>query len=156
METDNKCNFVLEPCKIPKFVNLDILKKYVCGDLKNNLEYYEDTNSNYKISSSGKAEWISHKAISGSKMIGGGNSSYDIQINNKTFIDVGGLSLVNNYTNEKSIIQNFSGDLDILFREKMGDEAITLFKEKCWKNIRSIRMMIYILCYMFTVLKMYI
>lgn len=79
-----------------------------------------------------KAEWILSKSIANSKLIGNGNTNVDILVKNKIGIDVSVLTLNNNYTNEKSVIQNFSdsGDLDTFFNTKKGEKIVTIFKKK--------------------------
>jgi len=123
---------ILEPCSIPDFINIETLKTYVKKDIEGNNEYFDDLNITYKISDPKKAEWILNKAITNGKLIGNGNTNADIQVGDKTLIDVSVLTLNGNHTNEKSIIQNFlSGyNLDSLFKDEKGDDIVKLFKEK--------------------------
>lgn len=124
--------YILSFCEIPNFINLDILKKFVQEDLENNIEYFEDLDITYKISDPKKAEWILSKSIDKSKLVGNGNTNIDINIDGKIGIDVSVLTLNNNFTNEKSIMQNFSntGELDLLFNGKEGEKAVEIFKNK--------------------------
>lgn len=125
-------NYLFELCKkIPNFINLKILKKYVNTDIESNKEFFDNTCSTYKISNSIKAEWIIYKSIKNSKMIGNGNKNFDLSVNDDIFIDVYVLTLRNNQTNEKTIIQNFSNsaDLDTLFKTKNNKEIIKIFKK---------------------------
>lgn len=148
----NKSN-ILEPCEILDFINIDILKKYVKTDIDGNKEYYDDCNKTYKISNPKKAEWILSKAIPGSKLVGDGNKYIDIEINN-IGIDVSVLTLNNNYTNEKSIMQNFanSNDMDSLFDIENINKVFDVFKKTlCNKykkddnsNIKDIYYLIFI------------
>lgn len=124
---------ILEPCEIPDFVNMKKLKKYVKRDLNSNKEYYDDIGSTYKISNPKKAEWILSKAIKNCVLVGDGSTNIDININDKIGIDVSVLTLRNNYTNEKSIMQNFSNcnNLDTLFNNNNGEKAVNIFRNKC-------------------------
>lgn len=127
----NKHNYVCKVSNIPSFIDLDILKKYVVKDIESNKEYFDEMNLTYKISESKKAEWIIYKSIKESKMVGSGHNNIDILYNN-IGIDVGILSLSRTYTNEKSIIQNFSTayKLDKLFNDGRGEDATNIFKNK--------------------------
>jgi len=125
-------NYILMPCKIPDFVDIKILKEYVKKDLDGNKEYFDDLNITYRISDPKKGEWILNKAIKDGKLVGNGNKNIDIIINDKIWIDVSVLTLNNNCTNEKSIMQNFSNsnDLDVLFNTNAGEEAVEIFRNK--------------------------
>lgn len=126
---------ILIPCKIPDFVNIDELKKYVKKDIESNKEYFDDLEITYKISDPKKAEWILSKSIPKSKLVGNGNTNIDINIDDKIGIDVSVLTLNGNFTNEKSIMQNFSdsNDLDTLFNSNEGEKAVEIFRNK-FKN----------------------
>lgn len=138
---------VLEPyslLNLNKYININIVKKYVNIDIESNKEYYNDTNSTYKISNSDKAEWIIHKSIINSKLIGQGNTNVDIklELNNKILlIDVCVLTLNGSMTNEKSILQNFtsSNDLDQLFIDEKGIEAVSIFRDKLLLKYNDIK-----------------
>jgi len=128
---------ILVPCKIPDFVDIEILKKECKKDIDSNLEYFNDQDITYRISDSKKAEWILGKSIKNSKLIGNGNTNFDIKVNDDICIDVSVLTLHGSCTNEKSIMQNFSkcNDLDTLFNTNKGNDAVDIFKkrflEKC-------------------------
>ena len=97
-------------------------------DIDSNMEYYNDINSNYNISNPKKAEWIIHKSINGSELVGNGNTNIDVSYKN-VGIDVGVLSLNGKKTNEKSIMQNFScTNLDEKFVKDKCSEAVDFFK----------------------------
>jgi len=146
-ENIKKQKYIMEPASIPNFVDIDILKEFVKNDIDGNKEYYDDLKITYRISDSKKAEWILKKAIKGysitSTLVGDGNTNVDIhvKINNQDGtmtnigVDASVLTLNGNYTNEKSIMQNFStgSDLDSLFNNNKGAEAINIFKQK-FKN----------------------
>lgn len=126
-------SYILKQCKLPKQININILKTYVKQDIDGNKEYFDDTNATYKISDPKKSEWIVHKAIPNSKMVGNGSKCIDVQLDETLGIDVSVLTLNNGtYTNEKSILQNFTncGSLDVLFNTKKGNEAVNIFKNK--------------------------
>ena len=138
-------NYVFEPFNMSNifFIDFAKLKKYVKTDVDANKEYYDNCNLTYIISNPKKAEWIMSKAISNSKIISAGNSKFDIilDMNNiNIYIDVGVLTLNKNYTNEKSIIQNFSdsNNLDQLFINKKGEEAINIFRNKLNEKYMSL------------------
>ena len=82
IDTQN-LKFILEPCKIPDFVDIKILKEYVNKDLDGNKEYFDDLDITYKISEPRKAEWILSKAIKNSKLVGNGNANIDIIVTDK-------------------------------------------------------------------------
>jgi hypothetical protein len=114
---------------IPDFINIDRLKKEIKIDIDANKYFYDDMDMTYTISSPKKAEWILHKSIDNSRLIGNGNSSMDIIMDNNV-IDVGLLTLNTTYTNEKSIIQNTENDdIDNLFKIK-SLSLIRIFKNK--------------------------
>jgi len=144
---------IIIPCEIPDFVNIDILKNYVKKDLESNKEYFDEIGRTYKISDPKKAEWILSKAIKNSKLVGNGSKNVDILIDNEIGIDVSVLTLNGNYTNEKSIMQNFSetNNLDKLFNDNLGEEAVEIFRNKFLEkydfeknNIKNIFYMIFI------------
>ena len=130
-DEESGSDFMFEICCIPKFINIDILKKYVNMDIESNIEYYEDMNITYKISNCTKTEWMIHKSIKMSEMIGSGNNWADVSIKNSIFIDVSVLTLNQNITNEKSINQNFidNNKLDELFNETNGNAIVNIFKK---------------------------
>lgn len=109
----------ITPNEVPDFVNIKKLRRYVRKDIKPNIEFFEDTKLSYKISNPIKAEWMLNKSIKNAKIIGGGNTNCDIDVGGKYLIDVSVLTLKGNYSNEKSVMQNFSGcdNLDSLFTE---------------------------------------
>lgn len=123
--------YIFTPCKIPDFIDINELKKYVKQDVDSNIEYFNDMNTTYRISEPIKAEWMLSKSIKDCKRIGNGNTNVDI-CKDDIGIDVCVLTLNGNTTNEKSIMQNFSsGDnLDILFKELNGEDAVNIYKEK--------------------------
>lgn len=134
-EAKYKKNYVFTPNKIPKFVNLDILKKYVDQDIKNNINYFEELKIPYRISDSKKAEWILSKSIKNSKLVGSGNANVDIDIGNKIGIDVSVLTLNGTSTKAKSVIQNFSDNShldDSLNKgnEYSGKKIVGVFRDK--------------------------
>jgi predicted Fe-Mo cluster-binding NifX family protein len=135
----NICENILCLCKIPDFVDIKILKEYVKKDIDTNKEYFDDRNITYRISDSKKAEWMLHKCIKNSKLVGDGNKSSDILVDNEIHIDVSVLTLNGNSTNEKSIMQNFSesNDLDGLFNNNDGEKAVDIFKNKFIKKCSS-------------------
>ena len=108
---------------------MDILKKYVYQDIEANREFFDDTNTTYKISDKKKAEWMLNKSIIGSKWVGSGNFCIDIEYGD-IGIDVSVLTSTKTSTNEKSIMQCFSKDLDILFSKLEGENAVNFFSEK--------------------------
>lgn len=124
-------DYVVRPHKIPNFIDINILKEYVKKDIESNKEYFDDKKITYKINDPKKAEWIIHKAIKNSKIVGDGNTKVDVIVDN-IGLDVSVLSLVNRTTNEKSIMQNFKEgiDLDTLFKNKDGVNAIEIFRKK--------------------------
>ena len=152
INNDKKNIFILESCKLPNYVNVTILEEYVKKDLDGNKEYLDDLNITYKISDPKKAEWMLNKSINGGILVGNGNTNVDIIVDNLIGIDVSVLTLNNNLTNEKSIMQNFSGssNLDSLFTENKGEEVVKIFcdklQEKYAKNkeINNIYYMIFI------------
>ena len=136
--------------KIPKFIDIDILQKYVTNDIDANKEFYEDMKSTYKISNPIKAEWMLNKSIKNGKMIGGGSSCCDINVDNEYLIDVSVLTLNGNYSNEKSILQNFTGcnNLDSLFIDNKGSDAVKIFKDNLhnkYKLCNEIRKIFYVI-----------
>ena len=148
---ENKNKLILEPVNMLDIININILKEYVKKDIESNKEYYDDLHITYKISNPKKAEWILSKSIKDCKLVGDGNTNIDIIINN-IGIDVSVLTLNNNNTNEKSIMQNFanSSDLDTLFNINNVEKAVEIFKNKLIdkykfsNNIDSIYYLIFI------------
>ena len=112
---------ILEFCKILDLVDISIIKDYVKKDIDNNKDYFDELKLTYKISDPKKAEWILSKAIKNSILVGNGNTFVDIIVNDIIGVDVCVLTLNNSYTNEKSIIQNFTcNNLDSLFTVNKG------------------------------------
>lgn len=132
LSTANNNQYILEPVEIPRCIDINILQHHVKKDIDSNKEYFDDLGITYKISNPLKAEWMVHKSIANSKLVGSGNNCVDIMTNN-ICIDVSVLTLNNtSYTNEKSIMQNFStgNNLDSLFNDSKGDEATKIFRKK--------------------------
>jgi hypothetical protein len=136
---------ILTPCPInnlKKILNITTLKKYVLNDVNSNYEYFNDANLTYTISNPTKAEWIIYKSIKNSLWIGKGNSKADVLLQllfTNIYIDVGVLTLNGNLTNEKSVMQNFTqgNNLDELFINKKGSEAVNIFKNKLIEKYQS-------------------
>ena len=70
IELEFPAGFILVPIELPTFIDMDILKKYVYQDIEANREFFDDTNTTYKISDKKKAEWMLNKSIIGSKWVG--------------------------------------------------------------------------------------
>lgn len=137
---DDLQDYVVKPCRLLEFINLSVLKKYVKKDIDSNKEYFDDKKITYKISDPKKAEWILHKSIKNSKLVGDGNKNIDIFLSDeKIGIDVSVLSLTKNLTNEKSVIQNFSteNNLDNLFLSNKGIDILEIFKNKMMEKYKS-------------------
>ena len=129
---------------IMNIININDVRKYVKTDIDANKYYFDDMNLTYTISNPKKAEWIISKSILNSKIVGNGNGNFDVMLsfnNYNIYIDVGVLILNDKYTNEKSIIQNFSdtNNLDLLFINKKGSEAIDIFKNKLLDKYNAYR-----------------
>jgi hypothetical protein len=136
-----KIGYVLEPCSFLDIINIDTLKKYISKDIDGNKEYFDDRNITYKLSDPKKAEWILHKSIENSELVGDGNKNIDIILKHKKIgIDVSVLSLTKNMTNEKSVIQNFTtgNELDNLFLNNKGSEVVEIFKNKMIEKYKSV------------------
>jgi hypothetical protein len=135
-----ECKFVLEPCNILNQIDIEILKDYVKKDIDANREYFDDKKITYKISDPKKAEWILHKSIENSELVGDGNTNIDVFIKKSNIgIDVSILSLTKNMTNEKSIIQNFTtgNELDSLFLNNNGMEVVEIFRNKMLEKYKT-------------------
>jgi hypothetical protein len=137
--TNSSSQYILESCQLPDFIDITELKKYVKKDITGNKEYFDDLGITYRISDPKKSEWMIHKSIKNSKMVGNGHTYVDIIVKNKIGIDVSILTLNNKYTNEKSIIQNFSvsNDLDTLFKDRSSEKAVEIFKNKLTEKFSS-------------------
>lgn len=145
-----ECQFVLEPCCILDQINIQLLKEHVKKDVDANKEYFDDRKITYKISDPKKAEWILHKSIENSDLVGDGNKNIDIVLEKLNIgIDVSVLSLTKNMTNEKSIIQNFTigNDLDLLFLNNKGVEVVEIFRNKILEKYESTGLKIQTLYY---------
>lgn len=126
-------------------IDIQILKGYVKKDIEANKEFFDDKKITYKISDPKKAEWILHKSIKNSELVGDGNGNIDIFIKNLNIgIDVSVLSLTKNLTNEKSIIQNFTtgNDLDSLFVNNKGIEVVEIFRNKMFEKYKTNKLQI--------------
>jgi hypothetical protein len=136
----DKENYVLNSVNIKSIdipIDLNILMENVKKDIESNKEYYDDISANYIISNPKKAEWILHKSIKDSKLVGNGNTNIDVKYKDKG-IDVGVITLNGKKTNEKSIIQNFScKNLDEKFTENKCSEAVDIFKDKLKEKYTS-------------------
>jgi hypothetical protein len=102
------------------------------------MEFYDDMGMAYRISSPTKSEWIVSKAIEDGEMVGGGSNNVDI-ICGAIGIDVSVLGLGGEFTNEKSIMQNFkrSGDLDSMFNDGKGEKAVRTFRKRLEKKYQD-------------------
>lgn len=119
---------VITLTKIPDDIDIEILKSYVEKDIKANLEYFSDKNCNLNVNKE-KAEWMIHKSCANSKIIGNGNKPTDIQKEDYG-MDIAVLCINGQYSNEKSLIQNFKTigkDLDTQFTEEKYNDALKLF-----------------------------
>lgn len=141
-ENYNKYN-VLSICDIIDCIDIDKLKEYVKDDINSNIEFFKDTNCNLRIASD-KAEWMISKCCKEGVLVGRGSKGIDIK-NKNIGIDVGVLCIGSgsNYTNEKSLIQNFTyaGDeLDSYFKNKDIEKALGLFVDLYYnKHIDSLQ-----------------
>jgi hypothetical protein len=128
----SRYKYIFTPCKLPNFVNINILREFVKNDVKNNKDYFDELQMTYRISDAKKAEWMLSKSILNSKLVGNGNKNVDIIVRNKIGIDVSVLTLNKRFTNEKSVIQNFtnSNTLDLLFNNKDATHAVDIFKKQ--------------------------
>lgn len=119
---------VLEPCKIPASVDIEYLKHNVQQYMESRKEFYKETGRKPYIEDEFSEYWIA-KASKGVQ-IGMGSGGMDVKTSIGEGIDVMCVIMNSNGTNEKSLMQNFSNagaDLDTLFREKKGDEALLLY-----------------------------
>lgn len=135
---------VLLPCKFNNMINVDNIKKYLKQDYltSGRIEYYNSTSTKNYILEDGFTEYIVAKSING-KRIGEGNSPIDVINHEKKIgIDVMCLSCNSNQTNEKSIMQNFTGGgncLDDIFTNKQFQKGINLYKKDyCKKLLKAI------------------
>jgi hypothetical protein len=122
------------------YLNVDLLKEMIKNYMsQERLEYYSSTNSKNLELESGFSEYWIAKATNG-KRIGDGNCPVDIITNTGDIIDVMCLCLNNNYTNEKSIIQNFANggnNLDELFEKNKISKAINIYTEHYFNKINK-------------------
>jgi len=135
-----KTKKVLQPCRLDEItcLDLDYLKNLIEKDYltPSRIEYYQSTSTkNYNLED-GFMEFLVNKATNGQR-VADGHSPLDI-INQQMGIgiDVACLCLNGNWSNEKSIIQNFKNagnDLDNLFQSNMFNEAIKIY-QKCLFN----------------------
>lgn len=122
---------VLIPAEISEIeLNFELLKNDIRSYMNPfRIEYIKNTSTGNLVIETGIDEWIIERATNG-KRIGEGNCPMDILSGNNKGIDVMSLCLNSNVSNEKSLMQNFSNsgqDLDNLFIENKGDEAIKLY-----------------------------
>jgi len=120
-----------------KYLDIDLLKIYIKNYMtKERLEYYSSTSSkNFELETGFSEYWIAK--ITKGKRIGEGNCPMDVITKNNDIIDVMCLCLNGNYTNEKSIMQNFGSsgnNLDELFKKNI-DKALKLYIERYYEKI---------------------
>lgn len=128
-------NYILEPCPIPKSINLDKLKTYIFDYIKHREYFYKETNRSFYIEDEFSEFWL--KSASSGIHIGTGNCATDIVTSNLESIDSMCVIMNKNISNEKSLIQNFklSGNkLDILFDNKEDKIAVELFIDDLYKK----------------------
>jgi hypothetical protein len=123
-------NNILIPIS-PKKIDIDYnkLTNYIKRYIEPRKEYYNDTNTKNLELESGFSEWWISKTSNGTK-IANGNTPMDVITKKKIAIDTMCLCLNNNFTNEKSIMQNFNSsgnNLDLYFHNKNDKDAITMF-----------------------------
>lgn len=130
---------VLEPCNINE-LDIDTQKLIEC--LKKDyltlgrIEYYKSTSTQNLNLEDGFMEFITSKCINGIR-VGEGHCPIDVVKDDKG-IDVLCVCLNGIQTNEKSIMQKFSGcgnNLDTLFDNSKYQEALSLFIKEYYKKI---------------------
>lgn len=125
----------------PKNIDIDYddLKKRVLDYIILRKEYYADSKKHNLELDCGFSEWWIAKASNG-KRIGEGNCPMDVITKNGLGIDVSCLCVHAGTTNEKSLMQNFTGSgmsLDKLFEDKNVKEAVKLYKNNYYNKISS-------------------
>jgi len=129
---------VLEPCKIPNSIDIELLKHNVQQYMVSREEFYKETGRSPYIEDEFSEYWIA-KASKGVQ-IGMGSGGMDVKTSVSEGIDVMCVIMNSGGTNEKSLMQNFSNagvDLDTLFKEKKGDEALSLYLNGYSKKIKG-------------------
>lgn len=130
--------YVIEQVNINNLdININELKILINKYMEPRIEYYESTNTKNLEIESGFSEWWISKVSNGIK-IGDGNCPFDILTSKNKGIDVMCMCINGNYSNEKSIIQNFKdsgNNLDYYFSNKNYNEAINIFLESYKKKI---------------------
>ncbi len=158
IETTN----VLTLVEMPKSINIETIK--------NNIEkYIEPRKDFYKVKKRCPfiedefSEYFTELASSG-EHIGSGHCAMDVKTCSNEGVDAMCVVMNGNFTNEKSLIQNFKtsgANLDNLFTEKKDNEAITLFMNDLKNKLINVKENkkldnLYILSYISTNLNIYI
>lgn len=132
---------VLELCDVSE-IDIDIPKLQEC--LTNGyftpyrMEYYKSTSTQNLNLEDGFMEFITADCLSG-KRVGEGHCPIDIT-KNDFGIDVLCVCLNGTYTNEKSIMQNFSkcgNNLDTLFEKNQFQEALNIYITEYYNKLLS-------------------
>lgn len=132
--------YVLEPCQLPKSIQLPLLQEYIKQYMDPRLEFYKETQRSLYIEDE-FSEWWTVKATNGVQ-IGKGNEATDVVTSEKEGIDAMCVIMNNKESNEKSLIQNFNTagcDLDNLFKNKDDTVAVQLFMNDLKKKLLHVK-----------------
>jgi hypothetical protein len=129
---------VLELCKVPDCVNIEMLKKHMSDYMGPRLAYYRKKNRALFVEDE-MAEFFIAEATDGTE-IGAGHCAMDVQ---KDSAGIDAMCVImNTYaSNEKSLIQEFSSsgvDLDTIFKDGKDAEAVELYRNAYSKKIQEI------------------
>jgi hypothetical protein len=136
METQN----VLEICELPECIDIHFIKEQLSIYMSSRCEYYKKTNSSFYIEDEFSEWWVAESTAG--KRVGKGNCATDVITSTLDGIDVMCVCMTTEFSNEKSLIQNFSeagSQLDQLFLNKNDDIAIKLYTNNLKKKLNDVK-----------------
>jgi hypothetical protein len=131
---------VLEICEIPKSVNIKWLSSLLSDYMEPRANFFVKKNKPPSIENS-FAEFFTAESSKGTDC-GDGSCAVDVTTNCNEGIDVTCVIMKNTFSNEKSLIQNFSSsgkDLDSLFINKNDKKALNLFKNEYLNKLNNVK-----------------
>jgi hypothetical protein len=131
---------VLELCKIPESLDIQLMIENIAKYMDSRAQYYREKKRSPFVEDE-FSEYFTAKSTGGSE-IGGGSCAMDVQTKNNEGIDAMCVIMNKYFSNEKSLIQNFSSsgvDLDILFKDKKDTEAVKLYGDQYLKKLQDVK-----------------
>lgn len=131
---------VLEPVRCPTYLNLELLRTQLKLYIEQRMHYYQEMNCQPYIEPK-FAEFVFNRSVKG-EHVGNGSEAVDVVCFDgveRYGFDVVSLCINRSWTNEKSLMQNFSGNLDERFLNDTPSETCSWFLQKYKEKISNAR-----------------